>query len=153
MKKILYLLPFLLLSCNFKEDPKNSPFDEIPLGKLDALTKLAEDEPMPESKLLFTARGTEPGWLVEIYAKKLRLLANYGADSLSLDNEFEKIDDPAGFTFTSYSKTNDKEILLEVSLLNKTCSDDATGEIKSREVILKYKNKIYKGCGEFEPQH
>lgn len=150
MKKLLYILifPFILLSCNFKEDPKNT-YEEIPTTKFGVLKTLAEEDP-EVPRLLFSARGTEPGWFVQIYNDRLRLLVDYGKDSITIKNEFQNLKDSMGFGFTSYAKPDKKDTLLQLNVERLPCNDDATGEIKSGKVTVKYKNKIYKGCGEFE---
>lgn len=115
---------------------------DISLSKYDAINELAEiKEP---SELLFKASGTEPGWFAEFYNDKLRLVVNYGKDSIWIEDSFEKVNDEKGF---AYMKTmNDKSVT--ISIENKPCTA-ASGEKADRLVILKFKSSIYKGCGSF----
>lgn len=115
---------------------------DISLSKLDAINELAEIK--DPSELLFKASGTEPGWFAEFYNNKLRLVVDYGKDSIWIDDSFEKIKDDNGFT---YMKTI-KEKSVTISVENKPCTS-ASGEEADRSMIVKLNNGIYKGCGSF----
>ncbi|MBC7695570.1 MAG: hypothetical protein H7141_09010 [Burkholderiales bacterium] len=114
----------------------------ISLNKYDAISELAEIK--DPSVLLFKASGTEPGWFAEFYNDKLRLIVDYGKDSIWIDDSFEKISDEKGFT---YMKTI-KEKSVTISVENKSCTS-AAGESADRSIIVKFNNSIYKGCGSF----
>lgn len=116
---------------------------DISLSKIDALNSLAEiDEPKTD-RLLFKASGTEPGWMAEIYENKLRLVVDYGNDSLILNNKFEDLDNNLGYVFDNQSNK------IAIKIVNKPCTDEGSGAIKDRNVIIIYKAKTYKGCGSF----
>jgi uncharacterized membrane protein len=121
---------------------------DISLSKVDALNSLAEmDEPQVHS-LLFKATGTEPGWFAEISDNKLRLVVDYGKDSLLLEDKFEGLDNKSGYTFDNHeNKDNNKKV--SIRLENKSCTDEGSGDIKDRQVTITYKSKSYKGCGSF----
>lgn len=123
---------------------------EISTSKVDALNTLAEmDEETQPSKLLFKASGIEPGWFAEFYSNKLRLLVDYGKDSLiMIDQKFEGLDDKEGFIFVVQG---DKDISKNVgiNIINKPCVDAGSGDNKDRMVVVTYKGKTYKGCGSF----
>ncbi len=114
----------------------------ISLNKYDAISELAEIEEPQE--LLFRATGTEPGWMAEFYNDKLRLVVDYGKDSIWIDDSFEKIKDEKGFTFMKTIK----EKSVTISVENKTCTD-AAGDKADRLVMIKFNNTVYKGCGNF----
>ena len=122
---------------------------EISTSKVDALNTLSEISEGEETKLVFKASGIEPGWLAEFYNNKLRLLVDYGKDSLIiLDQKFEGLDDKEGFIF---GVQGDKDLNKNVgiNIINKPCVDAGSGDNKDRMVIVTYKGKTYKGCGSF----
>jgi uncharacterized membrane protein len=121
---------------------------DISLSKIDALNSLAEiDEPKTDH-LLFKATGTEPGWIAEFYGNKLRLVVDYGNDSLILDNKFEDLDNNLGYVFDNHTnKDINKRVSIQIE--NKSCTDEGSGAIQDRHVIIVYKAKTYKGCGSF----
>lgn len=123
---------------------------EISTSKVDALNTLAEmDEEAAPSKLLFKASGIEPGWFAEFYTDKLRLLVDYGKDSLIIsDHQFDGLDNKDGFIFgVQGEKDLNKNVVINID--NKSCTDAGSGDVKDRTVIVKYKGKTYKGCGSF----
>jgi uncharacterized membrane protein len=117
---------------------------DISVSKLDALTNLVEEEAKKDEKVIFKAQGTEPGWIAEFSAYKLRLIVDYGKDSLIVDDSFEKVNDDSGFT---YIKTSADNKSLTVSIQNKPCIESGSGDKAERTVIIKYNMVIYKGCG------
>lgn len=154
MKYILIAMGFLsLMSCNQTTgDKSNTQNDEtnISLSKTEALVNLTEEaETTEESKLLFKAHGTEPGWFAEIYNNKLRLLVDYGKDSVLIDDKFEGVESENGFTYAKNFSLNDKPAALAISIENKPCNDAASGDKEDRTVKIKFNNKEYKGCGSF----
>ncbi|MCD6019591.1 MAG: hypothetical protein K0S53_2712 [Bacteroidetes bacterium] len=115
---------------------------DISLSKLDAINELAEIK--DPSELLFRASGTEPGWFAEFYNDKLRLVVDYGKDSIWIEDSFEKIKEEKSFT---YMKTlNEKSVTMSIE--SKSCTN-AAGEKADRSVIIKFNNSVYKGCGSF----
>lgn len=121
---------------------------DISLSKIDALNSLAEIEEPKTDKLLFKATGIEPGWMAEIYDNKLRLVVDYGKDSLILDNKFEDLDSNSGYVFDNHAnKDGDEKVSIRIE--NKPCTDEGSGVIKDRYIIIVYKAKTYKGCGSF----
>ena len=115
---------------------------DISVSKVDAIEELSKiDEPQSD-KVLFKASGTEPGWLAEISQLKIRILFNYGEDSLVLDNKGTIINEKEDYNYTI--KDN-----ISISALRKPCTDEASGEQKDRQVIISYKGKKYTGCGSF----
>jgi uncharacterized membrane protein len=122
---------------------------EISTSKIDALNSLAEMDEEETSTLLFKAFGIEPGWFAEFYSNKLRLVVDYGKDSLVMDGQkFEGLDDKEGYVF---SVQGDKDVSKNVgiNIINKSCEDAGSGDKKDRTVIVTYKGKTYKGCGSF----
>lgn len=123
---------------------------EISTSKVDALNALAEmDEEAEPSKLLFKASGIEPGWFAEFYTNKLRLVVDYGKDSLIMDHQkFEGLDNKDGYIFAIQGEKDlSKNIVVNID--NKSCVDAGSGDKKDRAVVVFYKGKTYKGCGSF----
>jgi uncharacterized membrane protein len=121
---------------------------EISTSKVDALNSLAEMDETETSTLLFKATGIEPGWLAEFYNNKLRLVVDYGKDSLILDNQkIEGLDDTKGYLLELIN--DDKTKRYSFQIINKPCTDAGSGDKKDRTVVVSYKGKTYKGCGSF----
>ncbi len=122
---------------------------EISTSKVDALNTLAEMDEAQPSKLLFKASGTEPGWFAEFYSDKLRLVVDYGKDSLiMLDQKFEGLDHKDGFIFgVQGEKDLSKNVMVNID--NKPCVDPGSGDKRDRTVYVSYKGKKYRGCGSF----
>jgi uncharacterized membrane protein len=160
MKKhlILSISAFALLSCsqvNSSGEKTVTQGDdtissiEISTSKVDALNSLAEMDESETSILLFKASGIEPGWFVEFYSDKFRLLVDYGHDSLVMNGQkFVGLDDKEGYIFkVQGDKDVNKNVV--VNIINKPCEDAGSGDKKDRMVIVTYKGKTYKGCGSF----
>ena len=63
---------------------------DISISKLDALSNLAEDEkPVDNHALVFTAHGSEPGWYAQFYNNHLKLVVDYGKDSILINDVFD----------------------------------------------------------------
>ncbi len=122
---------------------------DISLSKYDAITELAEIDEEQTQKLLFKASGIEPGWFAEVYNNKLRLVVDYGEDSLILDNKFEGLDNKNGYLFNVEGDKN-KNRNVQILIINKSCTDAGSGDKKDRQVSVLFKGKKYKGCGSFE---
>ena len=113
----------------------------ISLSKMDMVEELSK----VDDKVIFKAQGTEPGWIAEFSYSKLRLVLDYGKDSLIVEDSFEKVNDKTGF---SYTKTIADNKSITVSVQNKPCIESGSGDKAERTVIVKYNATIYKGCGE-----
>ena len=114
---------------------------DISLSKMDAVEELSNIDVPVDSKLLFKAGGTEPGWLVEIYNNKLRLVVDYGKDSLIIENQAAVINEKEDYNHVI-------EGSVSISALMKPCTA-ASGNKMDRQVTVKYKGKTYTGCGSF----
>lgn len=122
---------------------------EISTSKIDALNSLSEMDEEETSILLFKASGIEPGWFAEFYSNKLRLVLDYGKDSLVMnDQKFEGLDDKEGYIF-GVQGDKDMRKNVEINIINKPCEDAGSGDKEDRTVIVTYKGKTYKGCGSF----
>lgn len=119
---------------------------EVSVSKLDALTNLVEEEAKKDQKIVFKASGFEPGWFAEFYEHKLRLVVDYGKDSVIIDDSFEHVNDENGFSYTKTFTANNKPQSVTISVQNKPCTE-ASGNVTGRTVIVKYNTSIYKGCG------
>lgn len=117
---------------------------EISVSKTDALINAVEElSKEPESKLLFKASGFEPGWLLSIHTDKLKLISDYGKDSILINDDFNTLTKDKAFTYSNNSN-------FSLNITNKPCNDEATGEKKDCSVSIQFKGKNFKGCGSFE---
>lgn len=99
-----------------------------------------------ENRLLFIANGSEPGWLVEFYTYKFRLVVDYGTDSLILENqEFETMNKDEDFQFLE----EESKHRLTVNIKNKKCVEEGSGNKHNKTVVVTFKGKTYKGCGSY----
>jgi uncharacterized membrane protein len=154
---LLGLTAFILVSCtqvNSTGEKTITQGDdtvssvEISTSKVDALNTLAEMDETEASKLIFKASGTEPGWFAEIYNNKLRLVVDYGKDSLILDNQkFDGLDNKEGYLLELIDDSKIKKYSFQI--INKPCTDAGSGDKMDRMVVVSYKGKSYKGCGNF----
>lgn len=121
---------------------------DISLSKTEALGDLIEAASQEEEKteLLFKASGAEPGWLAEIYNNKLRLLVDYGKDSVIVNDSFSDVNNDKGFSYDKKVTYNNKDYTLSVRVFNKPCTD-IVGNQANRAVVVKLNDGIYKGCG------
>lgn len=119
----------------------------ISLNKYDAISELADIKDPEE--LQFRASGTEPGWMAEFYNNKLRLVVDYGKDSLIMENQkFEDLDNKDGFVFiVQGDKDTNKNV--GIKIVNASCVAPGNGNKEDRTVVVTYKGKTYKGCGSF----
>lgn len=166
MKNVLLSISTLLLmaSCNqiTTSDSKNITVGkdtvaelDIAISKLDQIAEIAdassasETDNKVEQKLLFVAHGSEPGWFAQVYNNKLRLLVDYGKDSLLIDDSFENINDVKGYTYNKAVSENGLKYALSIAVENVSCISEASGDKEDRKITVKYNNKTYKGCGSF----
>lgn len=119
---------------------------DISVSKLDALTNLVEEETKNDAKVIFKASGTEPGWTAEFRNHQLKLVLNYGKDSLVIDDSFEDVNNREGFHYTKTVSVNNKETIVKISVQNMACTD-AAGNKADRKVSITYNNTMYEGCG------
>ncbi len=121
---------------------------DISLSKMDAVEELSkiEDE-AKEDRILFKANGIEPGWFAEISASKLRLVLDYGKDSLIINDKFDGLDNKDGYILARGE--NNPETNLSLNIANKSCVAAGSGDKMERQVTIKYKGKTYTGCGSF----
>ena len=114
---------------------------DISLSKMDTVEELSEiDEPKAD-KILFKASGTEPGWYAEISELKIKLVVDYGKDSLIIDNKGAVINEKEDYNYSIKDQ-------ISISALNKPCTT-ASGDKADRQVIVSYRGKKYSGCGNF----
>lgn len=113
------------------------------LKSLGTLERLAKEE----HKLLFKASGSEPGWTAEYYSDQFRLLANYGKDSLIIQNISKYFDLDGGYSFSYKNTEAGNEIRLNVKIEDKECIN-AAGDKKPKTVTITFNDKVYTGCGE-----
>lgn len=109
--------------------------------KMDAVEQLAKEG---KPSLLVKAFGTEPGWLMEIYPSYMKVLFNYGKDSLLISDDFDNAADEKGF---EYEADNDSG-KIRLKIKNESCTDESKGDTHNRKVELKLQGKTYSGCGD-----
>jgi len=151
---VLFALIFTAFSCNTKINEE----DNIPTSKTELLTTLSEIDDTVKSetdvktetvsteislaaKPLLIARGSEPGWYAEFFKDHLRLLLNYGKDSVFVENDFTNIIKEETYN-VSFTKVSPLSIIIDM----KPCTEEASGDKKERTISLKYKGNTYKGC-------
>ena len=121
-------------------DVDNEIADLKSLGTLERLAK-------EEHKLIFKASGSEPGWTAEYYTDQFKLLANYGKDSLIIQNISKYFDLDGGYSFSYKNSEAGNEIRLSVKIEDKECTN-AAGDKKPKTVTVNFNDKVYTGCGE-----
>lgn len=145
-----FIVAGAIVSCNIKnEEAVEVPVavisgtqlnpDTINNAETDTLLDNSNSRVIKTTTLLLVARGSEPGWYAEFFSDRLRLLIDNGTDSLILEKDFSGVDND------SYSKTipeND----LSISVNDKPCTEEASGEKRERSISIKYNKKTYKGC-------
>jgi uncharacterized membrane protein len=114
--------------------------DTIATVKVKVSTSAEENKRKSFDRLIFEARGNEPGWFVRIYENHLQLVTDYGNDSLIIH---EAVPDFKGkFEYNS----PDKKTQLSIVLKKANCIDDK-GDTNPFEVEVKWNEKLYTGCG------
>lgn len=162
MKKIIISLSILGLSACTQvnsESEKNITQGEdtissvdIPMGKTDAIVNAVEELSNEESnapqKLLFKASGMEPGWFGEIYSNKLRLIVDYGKDSLIVNENFVDLKIDNSYTYNHASASSNKANALSLTIKKESCTA-TSGDKVNYTVAFRLNNKSYSGCGDF----
>jgi uncharacterized membrane protein len=119
---------------------------EINIGKTDTVLNTKP------YVLLMKLRGSEPGWYGEVYADHLRLLLDYGKDSVSISHNFDSSLSTKGFVaslcISETHKLKQQDVSLTLDIIGKSCIESASGDKRERTVNLTLNKKIYKGCGE-----
>lgn len=159
---LCFILVGMFVSCDV---PKDS--EDVPTSKLEVLTSLGDDDTVKSieetkvetddvarvsknQKPLLIARGSEPGWYAEFFADHLRLLVDYGADSLIYEKDFSAINNDKTYSAAIVEKStvnnNNKNIALSITLTDKPCTEEGSGEKREKSISIKYNNKTYKGC-------
>ncbi|MEO6304783.1 MAG: hypothetical protein ABIP51_16600 [Bacteroidia bacterium] len=138
-----------IVSCNIKNEEAVEPAIQINVNSNDSISKdtvVVAEETAPENsrlakntKLLLIARGSEPGWYAEFFADHLRLLIDNGTDSLVLQKDFSGADN-------DLFKITIPENNLAVSINDKPCTEEGSGEKRERSIAITYNKKTYKGC-------
>lgn len=121
---------------------------DISISKIDALNSLAEMDETQMHKLLFKAQGMEPGWFAEFYDNKMRLVVDYGKDSLLINDKFEISELDKAFAYSKAITISGKNVAVSVSINSTPCTSPS-GDKEDRSVSVKFNNKEYKGCGSF----
>jgi uncharacterized membrane protein len=159
---LCFILVGMFVSCDL---PKDS--EDVPTSKLEVLTSLGDEDTVKkveetkvettdvariskDQKPLVIARGSEPGWYAEFFADHLRLLVDYGKDSLILEKDFSAINNDKTYSATIAESIENKNIALSISLTDKPCTEEASGEKLEKSISIKYKGKSYKGCATAE---
>jgi uncharacterized membrane protein len=159
---LCFILVGMFVSCDLPKDG-----EDIPTSKLEVLTSLGDEDTVKkveetkvettdvariskDQKPLVIARGSEPGWYAEFFADHLRLLVDYGKDSLILEKDFSAINNDKTYSATIAESIENKNIALSISLTDKPCTEEASGEKLEKSISIKYKGKSYKGCATAE---
>jgi hypothetical protein len=115
---------------------------DISLSKMDAVEELSKIDEPQAYQILFKASGSEPGWFAEISAFKIRVVLDYGKDSVILENQGEVINDKVDYKYVVPNT-------ISIDAVNKPCIAAGSGDKMDRQVTIAYKGKKYTGCGSF----
>lgn len=125
---------------------------DISMGKtgalVEAVEELSKEEATESTKLIFKASGTEPGWFGEIYNNKLRLIVDYGKDSLLVEDNFKDLTIDKTYTYNHASASSHKADALSLTIKKENCTA-ASGDNVNYTVSFRLNNKSYTGCGDF----
>ena len=160
MRKILFILgaAFFLSACTQINSNSGKSITQggdtvadvdVSLSKFDAIEELAAIEEPVKNNIVFKASGIEPGWFAEFYSNKLRLVIEYGQDSVILNQEFTDLKNEKGFSVTKSIKFHNQQTDLKISIDNKPCVNPGSGNKEDRVVTVELNKKNYKGCGYF----
>jgi uncharacterized membrane protein len=155
MKRALFTVSVIgLLSCEQIEkidkmmdaDSTEVAHDIEELKSLGTIERMTAEE---ESKLLFKASGSEPGWIAEYYTNKFRFVYDYGKDSLIIRNVSKYFDSGTGYSSFSYKNSETgNEVRLNVKIEDHECTDEAgVKNLKTVTVTVTLNDKVYQGCG------
>ncbi|MDZ4663783.1 MAG: hypothetical protein SGJ15_02800 [Bacteroidota bacterium] len=141
---LLSILVLALVSC---ADPEKPKLEDVPSQE----TSLPNDTlknipPVTDSTtLVLMGRGSEPGWICEFYANRVRFVFDYGKDSIILRgmNFTYQIENPTGFELFKLESLH-KDTVFET--LPGPCTEESTGESRSMKMQIKVGKKMYKGC-------
>jgi uncharacterized membrane protein len=146
MRSLIFLSILLLglLSC---EEPEKPKVDDVP--SQEALIAIDTIKNLPAVKdsttLVLMGRGSEPGWICEFYANRVRFVYDYGKDSIILKgmNFTYQIENPSGFESFKLESRN-KDTIFET--MPGPCTEESTGESRSMKMQITLGKKTYKGC-------
>lgn len=97
---------------------------------------------------ILIARGHEPGWFAQFYEHRLRLLYNYGEDSLHVRNDFSAL--RGGNAFQLIKPANCEALTVDVR--TESCTEAGSGEQRERTVIVTLGDLRLRGCGTEKPE-
>ena len=89
------------------------------------------------------ASGNEPGWTLRIYRDRILLLTDYGATRIQAPTL-----DPERSSGATVYRTTSNDHDLTVTVRNRPCADDMSGERFSRSVEIVVDGSSLRGCGE-----
>lgn len=93
----------------------------------------------------FWAVGNEPGWTLELDRQKTILFKDMEGDSLRLPAPRPRPDTDTLRVYTA--KTEKAEFILTIR--HRACVDDMSGFMRPYTVEVQFKEKNYRGCGEY----
>lgn len=94
----------------------------------------------PGSMAPFTARGNEPGWLLEIRDDRLRLTLDYGARKIEAALPEPRVSD--GTTLYTLDEQG-----IRIAITDTLCRDDMTGMPHPKAVRVETPDQVLQGCG------
>lgn len=90
----------------------------------------------------FTARGNEPGWLVEVKQNTIDIKTNYGQNSMSAPRPEPQ---PYKGGYKYHFEADGKVAILDIH--RKLCYDDMSGRPHPARVTFALDGKLHQGCG------
>lgn len=121
------------------------------LGRDVSCTRNARRSRIESSKLAgydIWATGNEPGWTLQIGYPGIVWETDYG--ETRYEAETPEPEEDAAARAAVYRTEADKAVM-EITLLGETCRDDMSGEVFETTVIIEFRGRTYRGCG--QPLH
>lgn len=94
--------------------------------------------------VLYTGRGNEPGWNLEVGpGSRLLWVTNYGQERHELANATVSGDAAAGFVYSATESGGE----LRATIRKLACRDDMSGEAFDHQVVVAFGGREFRGCG------
>jgi uncharacterized membrane protein len=92
----------------------------------------------------FRAVGNEPGWVLEIYPRRMVLVTDYGEQRYEFETPEPVVNTEERRTFY---ETSDRGLRILVALEGGECRDTMSDEVFETRVAVKLDDTTYRGCG------
>lgn len=125
-------------------DPAHAkPEETVEIDQEEGIKSIWEDA--KRRGVNFKAFGNEPGWFLEIQAKKqILFVTNYGEERYIFDYVEPKVDEP--YKRTTYS-VNSADHTIIIEIIEERCFDNMSGEEFQSKVFITFNGQKLNGCG------